>query len=153
MTLTWLGNGKLKKETGTLFISATNKVIRTNYIKVKIYRTQQNNKCMLYREISNGLSFNKPMTQTKTKRGCNIIIIIMSCPRRGYPWPSIATYPYRSSPLACLQCYIPYPHIATVRMFELVVLLLPGYTRWSIGVHHLWARPCFSSSVLHVWFV
>ena len=23
----------------------------------------------------------------------------------------------------------------------------------SIGVHHLWARPCFSSSVLHVWFV
>ena len=23
----------------------------------------------------------------------------------------------------------------------------------SIGVHHLWARPCFSSSVLQVWFV
>ena len=23
----------------------------------------------------------------------------------------------------------------------------------SIGVHHLWARPCFSTSVLHVWFV
>ena len=23
----------------------------------------------------------------------------------------------------------------------------------SIGVHHLWARPCFSSSILHVWFV
>ena len=23
----------------------------------------------------------------------------------------------------------------------------------SIGEHHLWARPCFSSSVLHVWFV
>ena len=23
----------------------------------------------------------------------------------------------------------------------------------SIGVHHLWAHPCFSSSVLHVWFV
>ena len=23
----------------------------------------------------------------------------------------------------------------------------------SIGVYHLWARPCFSSSVLHVWFI
>ena len=23
----------------------------------------------------------------------------------------------------------------------------------SIGVHHLWARPCFSSSVLHVWSI
>ena len=23
----------------------------------------------------------------------------------------------------------------------------------SIRVHHLWARPCFSSSVLHVWFL
>ena len=23
----------------------------------------------------------------------------------------------------------------------------------SIGVHHWWVRPCFSSSVLHVWFV
>ena len=27
------------------------------------------------------------------------------------------------------------------------------YVRGSIGVHHLWARLCFSSSVLHVWFV
>ena len=23
----------------------------------------------------------------------------------------------------------------------------------SIGLHHLWDRPCFTSSVLHVWFV
>ena len=32
----------------------------------------------------------------------------------------------------------------------------PAFARhmWgSIGVHHLWARPCFSSSVLHFWFV
>ena len=28
-----------------------------------------------------------------------------------------------------------------------------GHMWGSIGVHHLWARPCFSSSVLHVWFV
>ena len=38
-------------------------------------------------------------------------------------------------------------------MFKLFVLLLPGHMRGSIRVPHLWARPCFSSSVLHVWFV
>ena len=45
------------------------------------------------------------------------------------------------------------PHIAAVCMFELVVLLLLGHLRWSIGVHHWWVRPCFSNSVLRVWFV
>ena len=82
-----------------------------------------------------------------------IIIIIMSCRLHGYPWPSLAIPPYRSSPLAGLQGYILYPHIAAVCKFELVVLLLLGHMWGSIGVHHLWARPCFSSSVLHVWFV
>ena len=33
------------------------------------------------------------------------------------PWPSLATSPNRSSPLAGLQGYIPYPHIAAVYMF------------------------------------
>ena len=80
-----------------------------------------------------------------------IIIIILSC--HGYPWPSLATPPYRSSLLAGLQGYIPYPHRAAVCMFKLVVLLLFGHVRGSIGVHHLWACPCFSSSVLHVWFI
>ena len=37
-------------------------------------------------------------------------------------------------------------------MFVLVVLLLHGHVWGSIRVHHLWVRPCFSSSVLHVWF-
>ena len=80
-----------------------------------------------------------------------IIIIIMSCRRHGYTWPSLTISPYRSSPLAGLQGCVPYPHIAAVCMFELVVLLLPGHMWGSIGVHHLWFRPCFSSSVLHVW--
>ena len=39
----------------------------------------------------------------------------------------LATSPYRSSPPAGLQIYIPYPHIAAVRMFELVFLLLLGH--------------------------
>ena len=80
------------------------------------------------------------------------IINIMSCRQYGYPWPSRATSPYRSSTLVGLQGYIPYPHIAAECMFELVVLLFPGHMWGSIGVHHLWARPCFSSCVLHVWF-
>ena len=75
---------------------------------------------------------------------CSLIIIIMSCCRHGYPWPSLATSPYRSSPLIGLQGHIPYPHIAAECMFELVILLLPGHMWGSIGVHHLLARPCFS---------
>ena len=69
------------------------------------------------------------------------------------PEPSLPTSPYHSSPLANLQGYILYPHIAAVCMFDLVVLLLLGHMRGSIGVRHLWARPCFSSSVLRVWFI
>ena len=82
-----------------------------------------------------------------------IIIIIMSRRQHGYPWPSLATSPYRSSPLPGLQGYNPYPHRAAVCMFERVVLLLNGHMWGSIRVHHLWARPCFYSSVLHVWCV
>ena len=58
-----------------------------------------------------------------------------------------------TSLLSSLQGYIPYPHIAAVCMFELVVLLLVGHSRGSIGVHHWWVRPCFSSTVLRVCFV
>ena len=66
-----------------------------------------------------------------------IIIIIMSCRQHGFPRPSLATSPYCSLPLADLQGYIPYPHIAAVCMFELSVLLLFGHMWGSIGVHHL----------------
>ena len=91
--------------------------------------------------------------QIQTHYGYIIIIIIMSCRQHGYPWPSLATSPYRWSLLAGLQGYIPYPHITDVCMFELVVVLLLGHMRGSIGVHHWWVCPCFSSSVLRVWFV
>ena len=73
-----------------------------------------------------------------------IIIIIMSWRQHGYPWPSLTTSPNRSSPLAGLQGYIPYPHIAAVCMFELVVLLL---------LSHMWrgnrSTSLMSSSLLH----
>ena len=78
---------------------------------------------------------------------------MMSCRQHGYPWPSLATSPYYSSPLAGFQGYIPNPYIAAVCMFELVVLLLLGHMQGSIGVYHWRVRPCFSSSVLRVWFV
>ena len=73
------------------------------------------------------------------------VIIIMSCRQHGYPLPSLATSPYHSSPPAGLQGYILCPHIVAVCKFELVVLLLLGHMWGSLGVHHLWARPCFSS--------
>ena len=40
---------------------------------------------------------------TKIKCNKSYFIIIMSCLRHGYPWPSLATSPYRSSPLEGLQ--------------------------------------------------
>ena len=75
----------------------------------------------------------------------------MSCRQHGYPWPSLAISPYHSSLPAGLQVYILCLHIAAVCKFELVVLLLLGHMWGSIGVHHLRARPCFSSSVRRVW--
>ena len=62
-----------------------------------------------------------------------IIIIIMSCCQQGYLWPSLATPPYHSSLLAGPQGYTPYPHWAAVCKFELVILLLLGHMRGSIG--------------------
>ena len=71
----------------------------------------------------------------------------MSCRQHGYPWPSLATFPYHSSLLAGLQCYIPYPHLAAVCMFMLVVLLLLGHMRGSIWVisNGKWVQ-CFLSA-------
>ena len=65
----------------------------------------------------------------------------MSCWKHGYPWPFIATFPYRSSPQAGLLDNILYPHIVAECMFVLVVLLLIGHVWGSIRVHHLWVRP------------
>ena len=75
----------------------------------------------------------------------------MSRRLRGYPWPSPAISPYHPSPPVGLQGYIPCPHTAAVCRFVLVVPLLHIHVRGSTGVHRLWARPCFSSSVLRVW--
>ena len=77
------------------------------------------------------------------------IYIIMSRYQHRYSWPSRATPAYRPLLPAGLQDYIPYRHRAAVCRFNQVVLPLLGHVKGSTGVHHLWARPNFSSSVPH----
>ena len=43
----WLRKGNFKRETESLLIAAQNNAIRTNHIKVRIDKTQQNSKCTL----------------------------------------------------------------------------------------------------------
>ena len=47
-TSTWLRKGNLKREAGSLLITAQDDAIRTNHIKARIDTTQQNSKCRLY---------------------------------------------------------------------------------------------------------
>ena len=47
---TWLIKGNLKRETGSLLIAAQNNAIRTNHLKTRIDKMQQNSKCRLYVE-------------------------------------------------------------------------------------------------------
>ena len=46
-TWSWLRRGNLKRETESLITAAQDNAIRTNYIKAKIDRTQQNSKCRM----------------------------------------------------------------------------------------------------------
>ena len=46
-TWTWLRKGNLKRKTESLLVAAQNSAIRTNYIKARIDKTQQNSKCRL----------------------------------------------------------------------------------------------------------
>ena len=82
-----------------------------------------------------------------------IFIIIMPRYHHRYPWPSLANPPYRPLLPAGPQGYIPYLHRAAVCRFKLVFLPLHVNVKGSTGVHHLWPRPYFSSSVPHVWFI
>ena len=46
-TWTWLRKGNFQRETESLLIAAQNNAIRTNQIKARIDKTQQNSKCRL----------------------------------------------------------------------------------------------------------
>ena len=86
------------------------------------------------------ITFRPTLTQIDSSY---FIIIIMSRHQHGYPWPSLATSPCHSSPLAGLQGYILCPHIVAVCKFVLVVLLLYIHM-W--GVHR--STSLMSSSLL-----
>ena len=47
-TWTWLRKGNRKRETESFRIAGQDNVIRTDYIKAKIDKTQQNSNCRLY---------------------------------------------------------------------------------------------------------
>ena len=46
-TWTWLRKGNLKRETESLLLAAQDNIIRTNHIKARIDKTQQNSNCRL----------------------------------------------------------------------------------------------------------
>ena len=46
-TWTWLRKGNLKRETESLLIAAQNDAVKTNHIKARIDKTQQNSNCSL----------------------------------------------------------------------------------------------------------
>ena len=64
-----------------------------------------------------------------------IYIYIMSCRQHEYPWPSLATSSYRSSPLAGLQDYCMYVRAGR-----------PAFARPYVEVH--WSTSLLSSSLL-----
>ena len=82
-----------------------------------------------------------------------IIITMMSCRQHGYPWLSLVTSPNHSSPLASLQGYILYPHIAAVCMFELVILILLGQRSISFISSSLLPQQCLTCLVCLAWIV
>ena len=47
-TWIWLRKGNFKRETESLLVAAQNNAIRTDHIKAKIDKTQQNSKCTLW---------------------------------------------------------------------------------------------------------
>ena len=70
------------------------------------------------------------------------MIIGTSCCPQGYTSPSLATFPYCSSPLAGLQGYIPYPHSCCMY----VRAGRHAFARLYVGVHR--STSLTSSSML-----
>ena len=55
-TWTWLRKGNFKRETESLLMAAQNSTIRTNHIKERIDKTQQNSKCTLCGDIDESIN-------------------------------------------------------------------------------------------------
>ena len=57
----------VKRETEFLLIAAQNNAIRTNHIKARIDKTQQNSKCRLCGDRDETINHNKRMQQISTE--------------------------------------------------------------------------------------
>ena len=66
-TWAWLRKGNLKRETESFLIAAQNNVIRTNQMKARKDKTQQNNKCSIYGDRDETINHNKRMRQISTE--------------------------------------------------------------------------------------
>ena len=65
-TWTWQRKGNLKRETESLLIAAQGNAIRTNHIKARIDKMQQNSKCRQCSDRRNDQSHNKRMKKIST---------------------------------------------------------------------------------------
>ena len=72
-TWTWLRTGNFKRETESLLMAAQNSAIRTNHIKARIDKTQQNSKCRICGDrdetINHIISEYSKLTQKEYKNG------------------------------------------------------------------------------------
>ena len=67
-TWTWLRKGNLKRERESLLMAAQNNAIRTNHIKARIDKTQQNSKCRLCGDRDETIVIYWPSTESLIKR-------------------------------------------------------------------------------------
>ena len=56
-TWTWVRKGHFKRETESLPIAAQNNTIRTNHIKARIDKMQQNSRCMLFGDRNETINY------------------------------------------------------------------------------------------------
>ena len=84
--------------------------------------------------------------------GGNNIITKSHCKHR-FPWLFLSIGPYHPSLLASLPNYILCPYRAVIDRSLLVGQHWHDHLKKSIEEHHLWVRPCSSSSVPHVLFI
>ena len=56
-TWTWLRKGNFKRETESLQLAAQNNAVRTNHIKTRIDKTQQNSKYRLYGDSDENINY------------------------------------------------------------------------------------------------
>ena len=66
-TWIWLRKGNFKRQTESLLMVAQNSAIKTNHIKARIDKMQQNSNCRLCGDRDEDQSHNKRMQQTSTE--------------------------------------------------------------------------------------